>query len=292
MRQIKFCVMLVCVFGFSSTLFAQDSPDEAAINALIGKVTEAWNNDDTDSLALLVDESVIYVDSSGNQIQGKEAYCERHKEVLQNPALKESRSSSTLRNLSIFPASENAGSLAVADVQWQLTNIRSTDTQKTLGRQGHSDLVLKQANGAWKIVAHRTYRLETPAAIASIKEAFVRREQAWNKQDLEGLLIGIADDISYESSAGERIAGKKDLKEKYLTLFAGPLKNSKTRYTIEQVQFIQDDIALVDTTWTLETNDGNARTGSSTILMRNFLEKDWKIVSLRPRVDNAAAAKE
>ena len=121
MRQINFWVMLVCVFGFNSSLFAQASPDEAAINALIGKVTEAWNNHDTDSLALLVDESVIYVDSSGNQIQGKEAYCERHKEVLQNPALKESQSSSTLRNLSIFPASENAGSLAVADVQWQLT---------------------------------------------------------------------------------------------------------------------------------------------------------------------------
>ena len=67
MRQIKFWITLVCVFGLGSNLFAQDTTDEVAIKALIEKVTTAWNNRDAASLGSLVDEAVIYVDSDGKQ---------------------------------------------------------------------------------------------------------------------------------------------------------------------------------------------------------------------------------
>ena len=284
MRQIKFWITLVCVFGLGSNLFAQDTTDEVAIKALIEKVTTAWNNRDAASLGSLVDEAVIYVDSDGKQLHGKQAYLKRHEEVLQIPALKESRSYSTVRNLHLFPSAKNGSSLAVLDVQWRLTKILSNDNQKAPDRQGHSDLLLKKsAGGAWEIMAHRTFRFESLDATASIKKAFTQREQAWNTQDLDGLLSDMADDVQYESSDGEKISGKEKLEAKYRSLFAGPLKNSKTKYEIEQVQFVQDDIALVDANWTIKTNDGNSKTGSSVILMRKFLEKDWKVVSLRPR---------
>ena len=281
MRQIIFWVMLVCVFGFNSSLFAQASPDEAAINALIGKVTEAWNNRDADSLASLVDESVIYVDSSGNQIQGKEAYCERHKEVLKNPALKESRSSSTLRGLSVFPASENAGSLAVADVQWRLTNIRSTDKQKAPDRQGHSDLVLKKGDDEnWKLLAHRTY-LQKSDREAAVRAVFAERLKGWQEKDVDILLGSMAEDVVYESSNGETVTGKTPLRERYAELLAGPLKESTHTETIKSIRFIQDDLAIVHADWINEIGD-TSKSGSSTALLRKFQQKSWKVVSVSP----------
>lgn len=288
MKRIKCWMIMMFFFGLTSNLYSQENPDETAIKTLVKKVTEAWNNHDSDSLASLVDESVIYVSSDSQQVHGKEAYLDLHKRVLENATFKNSRSHSTLRNLHIFPASNGGNSLAVLDVQWRLSNIQSTENQDAPARRGHSDLILKKSgDGAWKIIAHRTFRLESQDSITVIKEAFAKRQESWNKQDMDGLLSVIADDINYESSGGEMISGKEALKKKYLSLFTGPLKNSKSTYAVEQVQFVQDDIALVDAAWTLETENGKSKNGKSIILMRKFLEREWKIVSLRPRIDKS-----
>ena len=290
MKKAILVVVVVCIFGFGSSLFAQQGGDEIAIRGILQSLDISWNHRNTDSMALLVDEFVVYVDSDHRKFRGKKAYCERFKETLRKPALENSRSETTLRNLDIFSASVNDGNLAMADVQWRLTNIKNDRNQDAPDRFGHSKFVFtKIANGDWRILAHKTYQ-QDPDREDQVKFLFNRRQVAWKQKNVGFLMATVADDVVFESSNGETIRGKKLLREGYTALLEGSLKESNYTETVESVRLIQDDLALVRANWTSE-KDSVSKSGTSVFLLRAFNRLNWKVVSIQPTLATESEGK-
>ena len=125
-----------------------------------------------------------------------------------------------------------------------------------------------------------------PASIAAPDVATVleAHDAGWNAHDSDHLADLFVADGTLVTPTGTRVQGREALAE----LFAspGPTKQTTSVTKVEAVQFLADDMAIVDARQTL-SGPGVEQLGSSearlTAVLR-LVDGQWRIVAARPSV--------
>ena len=145
--------MLVLVFSLSlaGSVAAADS-DEAAIEAVIEKVVQAYRNGDVNSMARYYASDVRFVPADFNPpIQGWAVVAERYREAFaQLSGLELLRENTRI---------ERRGKIAWATYQWRFAGVARN---QTMGALGHTTLILEKRGRDWIIVYNHTSALLAP----------------------------------------------------------------------------------------------------------------------------------
>ncbi len=129
---------------------------------------------------------------------------------------------------------------------------------------------------------------ETNKSNRQIDEDLIRKREAfydnaWHQSDIEGLLACFKEDALIISPRNDVASGKDEIRKLFSDFLAGDAKSTKHTSRISRINFITDDVAIVDGdafiegSENLSTSDMHHR--FSDILVR--YEKDWFIAQIR-----------
>ncbi len=121
-------------------------------------------------------------------------------------------------------------------------------------------------------------------ALATAIEAF---DAGWNEHDAATLTGLMADDAVTLTPRGVRVAGPTEHRSMYES--DGPTKQTQSKTSIQGVQWLADDLVLLDLQQTLQ-GPGVEQLGSDSARAVTVLRWDgttWKIVAARPFVAGA-----
>ena len=114
-----------------------------------------------------------------------------------------------------------------------------------------------------------------------IRQVVVQFVDAFNRHDARGWAAPFTEDGDFTNVTGLIRHGRKQVEERFTTLFAGPLKDAHRTATIRHIRFIKPDVAAVDAEWELtgsRASDGTenpVRKGMFTWIMVKE-ENNWK----------------
>ena len=121
----------------------------------------------------------------------------------------------------------------------------------------------------------------TPAtdAAAGVRAVWAAQEDAWNRGDLEGYMVGYweSPDLTFFSN-GDATHGWQATFDRYRTKYQGG-KNQMGKLDFPQLETVVlgADAALVRGRWHLKMPDGKEYAGMTTVIFRKFPE-GWRIV--------------
>jgi uncharacterized protein (TIGR02246 family) len=114
-----------------------------------------------------------------------------------------------------------------------------------------------------------------------IRQVVVQFVDAFNRHDARGWAAPFTEDGDFTNVTGLTRHGRKQVEERFTTLFAGPLKDAHRTATIRHIRLIKPDVAAVDAEWELtgsRASDGSqnpVRKGMFTWVMVKE-ESNWK----------------
>ena len=86
---------------------------------------------------------------------------------------------------------------------------------------------------------------EQPNEERAIRELNAAVEAGWNKHDASAMDQPFVADCDFVNVFGEWISGHDKLVKTHTALFAGPLRESYKRFTVEKIRFVRPDVAIV-----------------------------------------------
>jgi uncharacterized protein (TIGR02246 family) len=128
------------------------------------------------------------------------------------------------------------------------------------------------------LVAQSTLSDDDSTEIRQVVAQFV---DAFNRHDARGWAAPFTGDGDFTNVTGLTRHGRKQVEERFTTLFAGPLKDAHRTATIRHIRLIKPDVAAVDAEWELtgsRASDGSqnpVRKGMFTWVMVKE-ESNWK----------------
>ena len=124
----------------------------------------------------------------------------------------------------------------------------------------------------------------TSANPAEIEALVAAHDAAWNAHDPDDLAALFVEDATLVTPTGARVEGNAALRQMFAS--PGPTKSTTSTTTIEAVQWLDDNLALVDARQSLD-GPGVEMLGASQARAVLVVRKDagqWKIVAARPFV--------
>jgi len=118
----------------------------------------------------------------------------------------------------------------------------------------------------------------------AVHAAIAAFDAGWNKHDPDALAALLADDAVTVTPRGTRVEGRVAHHDMYAS--PGPTKQTQSTTTVEGVQWLADDLVLVDARQTLDgpgTEALGANQAHAVIVLR-WDGGGWKIVAARPFV--------
>jgi len=106
----------------------------------------------------------------------------------------------------------------------------------------------------------------------AIRDLNAAVEAAWNKHDASAMDQPFVADCDFVNVFGEWISGHDKLVKTHTALFAGPLRGSYKRFTVEKIRFVRPDVAIVHVRGRSTDRDGK------------LLEGDEGAIALLPMV--------
>ncbi len=85
-------------------------------------------------------------------------------------------------------------------------------------------------------------------AEADILQLVNAQAEAWNRQDAEAWSKDFAPDAPFINIVGTVFEGRDEIQQRHASIFETIFKGSRSQVTVRKLSFIQDDIAIVDTT--------------------------------------------
>jgi uncharacterized protein (TIGR02246 family) len=127
---------------------ATQDRDRVAIKRTVTSFVDAWNKHDAHAFALIFTEDADFTNVAGVHAHGR-----ANVEAFHSPLFSGSHQTAAIRNIRFLTQD-----LAVVDVDWQMTGLRSTDGTPRPDRKGLLNWVMsKQGDGSWLIeVMHNT----------------------------------------------------------------------------------------------------------------------------------------
>jgi ketosteroid isomerase-like protein len=113
----------------------------------------------------------------------------------------------------------------------------------------------------------------------AIERVLHKQQEAWNKHDLEGFMLGYwnSPELTFFSGAKEQ-HGWQATMDRYLAAYASPgHEMGKLEFSSLRVEVLGQQGAFVRGAWKLTMSDGKTPHGLFTLVFRNFPE-GWKIV--------------
>jgi uncharacterized protein (TIGR02246 family) len=103
-------------------------------------------------------------------------------------------------------------------------------------------------------------RKSDSADSATIKQVVAEFLDAFNNHDAHAWAMAFAEDGDFTNVAGLTRHGRKEVEERFASLFAGPLRSAHRTYSVRSVRFLTPEIASVDADW--EMTGSRAADGS------------------------------
>ncbi|AEI67782.1 YybH family protein [Corallococcus macrosporus] len=88
----------------------------------------------------------------------------------------------------------------------------------------------------------------TAPAEAGIHQLLKDQTEAWNRQDAVAWSRDFAPDAAFINIVGTVFEGRDEIQQRHAGIFATIFKGSQSQVTVRKLQFIQGDLAIVDTT--------------------------------------------
>jgi uncharacterized protein (TIGR02246 family) len=79
-----------------------------------------------------------------------------------------------------------------------------------------------------------------------IRAIEARYDEAWNRADPDTLVADLADDAVVVNPRGEAATGRNAFRSIIAEMFSGPFAGSRHESTIHRIQFIAENVAVVD----------------------------------------------
>jgi uncharacterized protein (TIGR02246 family) len=120
---------------------------------------------------------------------------------------------------------------------------------------------------------------------AGLVELIEAHDDAWNAHDPTALAALFADDGTLVTPRGDHIQGRDALEVSFAE--PGPTKQTQSSARLDRVQWLADDLALIDATQTL-SGPGVARIGASEaklVAVARRIDETWRFVAARPIVE-------
>ena len=117
---------------------------------------------------------------------------------------------------------------------------------------------------------------------AELAELMVAHDNAWNAHDPDAMVALVTEDATVIAPQGKRVQGHEALRELYAS--PGPTKQTTSRTRIDSVQWLTEDIALVDATQSL-SGPGVAMMGVSeahVVAVAKRVDGQWRFSAVRP----------
>lgn len=138
-----------------------------------------------------------------------------------------------------------------------------------------------------------------PVAAANADEVALRKlyvdyDATWNKGDAKGMAMFWAADAVHVEPNGSVVNGRAALEKSLAERFAATLKGTHSQQTVETIQFIKPDVAVVDAAY--EVTGAHSADGKELPTLRGryvdiWLKQagTWRIVADRPLAAPPAA---
>jgi uncharacterized protein (TIGR02246 family) len=116
-----------------------------------------------------------------------------------------------------------------------------------------------------------------------IKALIARENRAWNAGDAVAYSEDVAPDCVFTNLFGQQFAGRDAFEQQHARVFAGVFKGSHLDQKIDHLRRVRPDVAIVDTSATLEVPAGDlgsartVHTRLAQVLVRD--EGAWRITS-------------
>jgi uncharacterized protein (TIGR02246 family) len=88
-------------------------------------------------------------------------------------------------------------------------------------------------------------QVKPPDEEQAIRAVLARFYDGWNAHDADMMVSAYAEDIDHINVFGEWQRGRAALRAELARLHAGPLSNSRKKYTVEKIRFLGPDVAVV-----------------------------------------------
>ncbi len=79
---------------------------------------------------------------------------------------------------------------------------------------------------------------------SAIRGIVAASENAWNAGDAAAFTSAMADDIDFINVLGDRHQGRETVERGHRHIFATIYKDSRVRYTLDEIRFVRPDVAL------------------------------------------------
>ncbi|WIG97779.1 SgcJ/EcaC family oxidoreductase [Myxococcus sp. SDU36] len=96
----------------------------------------------------------------------------------------------------------------------------------------------------------------TAPAEADILQLVSEQTEAWNRQDAVAWSKDFAQDASFINIVGTVFEGRDEIQQRHAGIFASIFKGSQSQVTVRKVQFIREDLAIVDATHAVTGHPG------------------------------------
>lgn len=95
----------------------------------------------------------------------------------------------------------------------------------------------------------------------AIKKAVAAFLEAWNRHDAQAVVMLFADDADFTNASGlVTLHGRKEIEERFMTLFTGRLRSAHRVLSVRSIRFLTPDVASVDSDWEMtgaKADDGS-----------------------------------
>lgn len=122
------------------------------------------------------------------------------------------------------------------------------------------------------------------ASMAEVQDILAAHDAAWNAHDPERLTDVYTADGTLVTPGGTRAEGRDALLEVFSS--PSPTKQTQSKTKLDAVQWIADDLVVIDATQTL-TGPGAEQLGvheAKLTAVAQFVDGEWKLVVARPFV--------
>jgi uncharacterized protein (TIGR02246 family) len=152
-------------------------------------------------------------------------------------------------------------------------------------RQAHAAVALFLAVLPLGVGCKESYRMreKDEIAIRALEEAY---DSAWNAGDVRSLAAAFTPDAVVVNPMGKRAQGQAEISRVLAEFLGGSAKGSRHKSIVLGIEFISDDVALVDGEATLEgvTARGEARAAPLVHRFTDLVVKRggaWKVAQVR-----------
>jgi len=132
--------------------------DRPAIDAVVVRFMEAWNQHDAHALAALFAEDADFTNVMGMHVTGQKAVEAHHAPLFTGPVFKNSHLACKLRSVRFLKPD-----IAMVDVDWDMTGAATLDGVVRPPRKGLIDLAMARDGGQWRIAVMHNSDFTAPA---------------------------------------------------------------------------------------------------------------------------------